>query len=100
MCTPNFTVTGKKVCFSLHYNGGNRFLFVNNREIAKFKAADSKIVPYPLYLGNISKDFNLTNTQKARLYGYVYDFSVDYKATTTSKMHDIHACLMKKDDVI
>ena len=94
--TPNFTVTDKKVCLSLHYNGNNSFLFVTNREIVKFKAADSEIVPYPLCLGNISKDFNLTNTQKTGLSGYVYDFSVDYKAVTTSKIHDIRAYLMQK----
>ena len=33
----NFTVT-KKFLFSLHYNGGNSYLFVNGTEIIKFKA--------------------------------------------------------------
>ena len=96
MYTPNFTVHGKKVCLSLHYNGENNYLFVNNREITKFKAANSKIALYPLCLGNISKDFSTTNALKTGLYGYVYDFSVEYEATATSKIHDFHAYLLKK----
>ena len=35
MYTPNFTMYGKKVCLSLHYNGDNSYLFVNGRQIAK-----------------------------------------------------------------
>ena len=34
----NFTVTNKKLCLSLHYNGANSYLFVNGTEIYKFKA--------------------------------------------------------------
>ena len=32
----NFTVTKKKFCLSLHYNGENSYLFVNGKEIVKF----------------------------------------------------------------
>ena len=39
----NFTVTNKKFCLSLHYNGANSYLFVNGGEIYKFKAKDSEI---------------------------------------------------------
>ena len=98
--TPNFTVTDKIFCLSLHYNGDNSYLFVNNKEIAKFKAADSEIVPHPSCLGNISKDFNSTNAQKIGLYGYVYDFSVDYRIIKTSEIHNIHAYLMKKTPIL
>ena len=38
--------------------------------------------------------FGLSNA--TGLYGYVYDFSVGYKAISTSKIHDIHRYLMKK----
>ena len=41
---------------SLHYNGNNSLLFVNAVKMYQFKAKDSEIKPYPLYLGNISKD--------------------------------------------
>ena len=57
MYSINFTVTKKKFCLSLHYNGANSYLFVNGTEIYKFKATDSKIVASPLCLGNISKDW-------------------------------------------
>ena len=85
---------GKKVCLSLHYNGDNSYLFVNGRQIVKFKAKDSEYVPYPLCLAGVSKDISSSNA--TGLYGYVYDFSVDYKAITNNKIHDIHAYLMKK----
>ena len=51
MYSINFTVTNKKLCLSLHYNGGNSYLFVNGTEIIKFKAKDSDIVASPLGLG-------------------------------------------------
>ena len=77
----SFTVTKKKFCLSLHYNGTNSSLFVNGTEIYKFKAKDSKIVVTPLRLGNISKDWSTDNMKKTGFDGYVYDFSVDYDAT-------------------
>ena len=77
----NFTVTGNKFCLSLHCNGANGYLFVNVKEIHKFKAKDSQIVVTPLCLGNISKDWSVGNTKKKTgLNGYGYDFSVDYDA--------------------
>ena len=39
----NFTVTRKKFCLGLHYNGANSCLFVNGTEICKFKAKDLKL---------------------------------------------------------
>ena len=45
MYSINFTVTKKKFCLSLHYNGANSCLFVNGTEIYKFKAKDSEIIP-------------------------------------------------------
>ena len=87
-----------KIFLSLHYNGNSSYLFVNNREIVKFKAADSEIVPYPLCLAGLSKDFD--SSSLTGLYGYVYDFSVDYRAIKTSKIHDIRAYLMRKNNII
>ena len=54
----NFTVTKKKICLSLRYNGASSYFFVNDTEIYKFKAKDSEIVATPLCLGNISKDWS------------------------------------------
>ena len=44
MYSINFTATKKKFCLSLHYNGASSYLFVNGKEILKFKAKDSEIV--------------------------------------------------------
>ena len=78
MYSINFTVTKKKFCLSLHYNGANSYLFVNGTEIYKFKAKYSEIVANPLCLGNISKDWSTNNMKKAGLNGYFYEFDVDY----------------------
>ena len=76
----NFTDHREKYCLSLHYNGANSYLFVNDAEIIKFKAKDSEIVATPLCLGNISKDRSIDNMKDTGLNGYVYDFNVDYDA--------------------
>ena len=96
MYSINFTVTNKKFCLSLHYNGRNSYLFVNGTEIIKFKAKDSAIVASPLCLGNISKDWSTDNMKKTGLTGYVYDFSADYNAIAVDDIKDIHQYLMKK----
>ena len=44
MYSINFTLTKKKFCLSLYYNGANSYLVVNGREIYKFKAKDSETV--------------------------------------------------------
>ena len=54
MYSINFTVTNKKFCLSLHYNGANSYLFVNGIEIYKFKTKGSEIFVGPICLGNIS----------------------------------------------
>ena len=66
MYSINFTVPKKKFCLSLHYNGGNSYLFVNGTKIIKFKAKDSAIVASPLCLGNISKDWSTDNMKKKK----------------------------------
>ena len=96
----NFTNTEVKFCLSLHYNGDNSYRFVNVTEICKFKAKDSEIVPYPLCLGNISKDFSVDNMKKTGLHGQVHEFSIDYDAIANDKILDIHKYLMKKYGMI
>ena len=48
MYSINFTVTKKKFCLSLHYNGANSSWLVNGTEIYKFKAKDSEILANPI----------------------------------------------------
>ena len=96
----NFTVTKKKFCLSLHYNGVNSYFFVNGTEIYKFKAKDFEIVTRPLCLGNISKDWSADNMKKIGFTGYLYDFSVDYDAIAVDDIKDIHKYLMKKNNIV
>ena len=101
MYSINFTVTKKKFCLSLHYNGANSYLFVNGKEIIKFKAKDSNIVPRPLCLGNISKNGSTDNMKKTGLTGYIYEFSVDYNnVVTVDDIKDIHNHLMKNNNIV
>ena len=100
MYSINFTVTKKKFCLSLHYNGTNSYLFVNGMEIIKFKAKDSEILPSPLCLGNVSKDWSIDDMKKTGFNGYVYDFSVDYNVTDVNDIKDIQKYLMKKNDIV
>ena len=69
MYSINFTVTKKKFCLSLLYNGPNSQSFVNGTDISKFKVKDS---------------------------GYVYDFRVVYDATDVEDIVDVHKYLIKK----
>ena len=64
MYSINSTVTNKKFCLSLHYNGANSYLFVNGTEMYKFKAKDSEIVVGPICLKIISKDSSVDNMKK------------------------------------
>ena len=100
MCSINFSVTKKKFCLSLHYNGANSYLFVNGKEILKFKAKDSEIVATPLCLGNISKDWSVDNMKKTEFNSYLFDFSVDCYAVAVDDIKDIHKYLMKKNNIV
>ena len=73
-----FTKQWKKCCLCLHYNVVDNYILVNVVEIYKFIAIDSEINAAPLWLDNFSKDFLPDNVKKTGLYGYVYDFTVDY----------------------
>ena len=49
----NFIQPTKRFVLSLHYNGSNSVLFVNATKIYHFKAKNSEIKDYTLFLGNI-----------------------------------------------
>ena len=75
-------------------------MFVNGTEIIKFKAKDSEMVPTPLCIGNIRKNFSENNTKKTGLNGYIYDFSVDYDAIAVDDILDILKFLMKNNEIV
>ena len=60
----NFTKHSKKFCLSWHYKGVNSYLFVNTKEIHKFKPKHSEIVATSLCLRNSSKDWSVDNMKK------------------------------------
>ena len=92
----NFSATRTRLCLSLHYNGDNSYLFVNGKEMVKFKAKGSEIVENPICLGNISKDFSESNMKKTGSYGPAHYFSIDHKAIAVDDILDIPSCLYKK----
>ena len=57
----NFAQSWKIFVLSLHYNGSNGFLFVNATKVYQCEAKNSEITDYALCLGNISKDFTISN---------------------------------------
>ena len=76
---------------SLHYNGNNSYLFVNGKEIFKFKADNKNInIPTQFYLETISNGFGATESRVVSLKGNVYDFSVDYNAIDKPDILKIH----------
>ena len=100
MYSPNFTVDNKTFCLNLHYNSDNSYLFVNGKEVTKFKAKISELIKYPMCLEGLSKDYNRNSRKDTGLYGNVYDFSVDYSAITNDEILDIHNYLMKKNNIV
>ena len=86
----NFSKQQKELCLSLHYNAANCYLFAKGVEICKFKAKDSKINAPGLCFGKVSKDFSTGNMKKTGLYGYIYEFLVDYDSTDVDDILYIH----------
>ena len=98
MYSPNFSAENKIFCLSLHYNGDDSYLSVNGKKVTKFKAKKSEIKANQLTLGSISTSANLSSsdTEDSKLYGNVYDFSVDYSTISNDKILDINSYLIKK----
>ena len=81
MYSNNFTENNKKLCLSLYYEGAISYVFVNGREIHKFKAKDSEILVSPKCLGNIQNPPPPPPPRnKIGINGYIYDFGVDSDA--------------------
>ena len=97
----NFTEFGVKFVLSLHYNGDNSYLFANGRQKLKFKAKDDQKINEKLCLGNLSSEWTTNESEKTGVYGNIYDFVVDYKATNGVKpIYDMHRYLMTKHGIV
>ena len=87
--------------FKFSLNGDNSYLFVDGKEVIKFKYQGFKPKHvYLLSLGNISSDFNQADKKSTGLSGHVYHFSVDYDTAAVADILDSHTYLMKKNNII
>ena len=96
----NFTKANTKFYLSLHYNADNSYLYINGREIFKFKE-DNKNAYFPtrFCLGSISDRFSATECREVSLNGNMYDFSVNYISIDKSSILNIHKYLMTKNNI-
>ena len=85
---------------SSHYNANNSYLFVNEKEIFKFKG-DNKNVNFPTQfsLESISNRFSATESREVSLNGKVYDVSVNYNAIDKSGILNILKYVIIKNNI-
>ena len=90
----------QKFSWVLHYHADNSYLFVNGKEILKFKA-DNKNINFPTQfcLRSISNGFSASESREVSLNVIVYDFSVDYNFIVKSGILNIHKYLMAKNNM-
>ena len=112
MYSPNFSAENKIFVLSLHYNGDNSFLFVNGQKVTQFKAKDNIInnrsiraftlgtLTTAVYPSGANNRLSPKNINDTKLYGNVYDFSVDYNPISNENILKIHKYLMKKNGLI
>ena len=85
---------------SLYYNSDNSYLFVNGKEIYKFKASNKNVnFPSQFCLGSLSNKFDYVDSEEVSFKGNVYDFSVDYSAIDKSNISNIHKNLVMKNSI-
>ena len=116
MNSPNFSAENKIFVLSLHYNGDNSFLFVNGQKVTQFKAKDSTTsiqslfnnarvltlgaLTVPVYPSGANNRLSPKHVNDTKLYGNIYDFSVDYSPISNKNILKIHKYLMKKNGLI
>ena len=110
--SPNFSVENEIFVFSLHCNRDNSFFFVNGQNVTQFKAKDSimndqntralilGILTTPSYPSGANNRLSPKNINDTKLYGNVYDFSVEYSTISNENIIKIHKYLMKKKGLI
>ena len=68
----NFSKSNTECCLSLHYNHDNSYLFVNGKEIFKFKANNGNVnIPTQFCLVTISNGFGAIDSIDVSLKGNV-----------------------------
>ena len=86
-----------RVC---NISSDNCYLFVNGKEVTKFKAKNSELINYPMCSGGLSKEYHKNSCKDTGLYRNVYGFSISYSGTTNDEILDIHKYLMEKNNII
>ena len=85
---------------SFHYNSDNSYLFVNGKEIYKFKASNKREDFLPQFCqGSISNKLDYVHSEEVSLKGNVYPFSVDYSSVHKSDILNICKYLMTMNDI-
>ena len=74
-------------------------MFVNGKEIFKFKVLNKNNFPTQFSLASISNGFSAIESTEVSLNGNVYDFSVDYSSIDKSDISDIRKYLMPKNNI-
>ena len=96
----NFSDTNTKFCLSLHYNADNSYLFVNGKEIFKFRSDNKNInLSTQFYLGSISNGFSAIESRVVSLNENIYNLSVDYNFFDKPDILNIHKYLMNKNNM-
>ena len=83
--TINFSEQRKEFCLSWNFKGFKSYIFVNDVEIYRFKAKYSEI----------NATFLIDNMKNTGLYGYDYNFPMDYESVDVAGILHILKCLMK-----
>ena len=50
-------------------------------------------------MGNVSKKYSAGNMKKTQLYGYVYDFSINYDSTDIDDILNVYKYVMVKSNI-
>ena len=96
----NFSKANTDFCLSLHCNGDTSYLFVNGKELYKFKASN-KMLTFPTIfcLGSISNKLVCIDSKEVSLKGNVFDFLVDYNSNDKCSILNILKYLMIKNNL-
>ena len=94
----NFTEANTKLYLSLHYNADNSYMFVNGKEVFRFKAGNINVnFPTQFCLRSISNRFSANEFREVSSNENVSDFSVDYNYIDKSDIINSYKYLMTKN---
>ena len=96
----SFSEANEKCYLSFHYTGDTSYLFVNGKEIYKFKV-DNKNFNFPIQfcLESISYKTHAIDSRQVSLKGNGYDFSAEYNGINKSNILNIVKYLMVKNNI-